>query len=210
MATWKEWFDGQVTTSTMRVEGVSLSVVGGGWGLQDEGQWFGRQDGKFFDLVGAKITTGEREVRSWGQPLLREASGPSVVVLASRYTLEGHFEYLVSAKAEPGNETPGCLLLAPSLQASQSNLGRDHGGKRPPRAELFDRVEATGHWRSLRKDGARFFGKIDRYAVIKVGSDIELASNERWFTAAELVDAAGEGLLNEHLVTVLALGVCLV
>lgn len=210
MSDWKEWFDGQVAASTMRVEEVSLSEVGGGWGLQDEGQRFGRQDGKFFDLVGVKITTGEREVRSWGQPLLREASGPGVVVLGYRpYPDQDGAKYLVSAKPEPGNDTSGCLILAPSLQASLSNLEQAHGGKRPPRAELFDQVSSEG-WRTLRKDGARFLNKTDRYAVMEVEPDIELTPNERWFTMGELLEAADEGLLNEHLVSALAFGVFLV
>lgn len=209
---WKEWFEGQVDMATMRVSEVPLSEAAP-WGLQEDGRRFGRPDGTFFNLVGLEITTGreEREVRCWKQPLLQEATGPGVVILACRaYDDQDGYEYLVSAKSEPGNDTLKGLILAPSLQASLSNLQQAHGGKRPPRAELYDQVEQKGGWRSQRKDGARFYHKTDQYAVIEVASDLDLASHERWFAMGELLEARDEGLLNEHLVLALALGVFMV
>lgn len=203
---WKEWFEQQVAASTMRVEQVALGEANG-WGMQEGGARFGRPDGAFFSLVGAKVTTGrdEREVRTWSQPLLKE-TGVGVVVLAYRPTVfHGEPELLLRARVEPGNEKPGRVLLGPTLQASESNLQQAHGGNAPPRAELFPRVSDESWWVELPMDGGRFLGKNNRGALLEV-QDLVPDGAEFWFSRSDLKDAVLFGLLNEHLLQLLGIG----
>lgn len=203
---WQDWFSRLGAESTMTVEQVSLAQTAP-WGLQEGGQRFGRPDGSFFSLVGAQVTTGrdEREVRSWAQPLLKE-TGTGVVVLAYRQTaIHGEPELLLRARAEPGNETPGRLILGPTLQASESNLRQAHGGKAPPRAELFQLVEATSAWYPLAIDGGKFLGKVNRGACVEV-ANLTPDPTECWFSRADLKQALSAGVLNDHLLQVLGVG----
>lgn len=200
--TWQDWLRAQRAGSTMTVERVPLSDVKD-WGIQDAGARFGRPDGKFFNLVGAKITNAGREVQTWGQPLIEEMGEGAVVVFAAEDGEHEEERYLVSARAEPGNAgKPGLMLLGPSLQASRSNLEQAHGGKRPPRAELLDNGPVG--WITIAHDGGRNIGKTVRYAVVEVKPEsIALLSNERWFTREELQEAMAAGDLSEHLIIAL-------
>lgn len=197
---WREWLAGERAKSTMSVEEISLAEVKG-WGMQETGARFGRPDGKFFDLVGVRITNAGREVAVWDQPMLREV-GAGAVVLFRLLDL-----FLVAAKAEPGNpRRGGCVMLAPSFQALVSNLEQAHGGKRPPRAEFLD--DCAVKWVAFQQDGGRYFGKANRYAIVRVKiGEITLNPNERWFTRSELCDAFRAGECNEHLAQALLLAV---
>lgn len=200
MGTWQEWLTEQRTKSTMTVSEVSLAGVSG-WGMQGDGESFGRGDGRFFSLVGVRVEVPQgREVTAWAQPLIKEVGDGAVAVLKST----GADRYLIAAKKEPGNSTrPGCLLLSAPLSASRSNLEQAHGGKRPPRAEFTDGYEG---WVEIPQDGGRFFGKKNRYAVIEVDpASVTLRDDERWFTRDELREAVHAGELNEHLIQALAL-----
>ena len=203
---WKEWFAEQVAASTMQVSEIWLKDVVG-WEVRHGGSRLCRIDGAFFSVVGAQITTGRdgREIRSWAQPLLKEA-GAGIVVLAYRQTvIGGEPELLLRARSEPGNETPGRVLLGPTLQASESNLQQAHGGNAPPRADLFPRVDAESWWVNLPMDGGRFLGKVNRGAFLEV-KDAVPDGAEFWFTRTDLKDAVMLGLLNEYLLQLLGIG----
>ncbi len=88
-------------------------------------------------------------------------------------------------------------MLAPTVQASKSNLEAAHSGKRPPRAELLDKYPVT--WVEIPQDGGRFFGKVNNYGVVEVEEEIIPLTNERWFTREELREAYLSGDVNEHL-----------
>ena len=204
MATWRNWFDDQQSASQMSTDPCSLAQAGG-WGMQDRGSHFGRDDGAFFSLIGVSVMVGggQREVKSWQQPMLQE-SGVGVVVLVK---VAGEDLYLVQTKSEPGNDADGCVLLAPTLQASESNLAQIHGGKAPPRADIIVPRLKDGWGVGQRQDGGRYHRKVNKLAVIEVvRSEIGgLQANERFFTRSELRQALKESSCNEHLVQVLAI-----
>lgn len=183
----------------MWVEVISLAEVGGGWGMQGDAH-FGREDGKFFRLLGVKITNAGREVMSWGQPMIQEIGEGLVVLVQATDERQHRPVYLVAARAEPGNyHAPGHVLLAPTIQASRSNLEGAHGGSRPPRAELLRGREYNG--RRLHEDGGRFIGKTNCYVILELPQEEvgPLNADERWFSRAELREAYLDGELNAHL-----------
>lgn len=153
-------------------------------------EWYGRQ-------VAASTMRVE-------QVSLSEA-GVGVVVLAYRTTaFHGEPELLLRARVGPGNEKPGKVLLGPTLQASESNLQQAHGGKAPPRAELFPQVIDRSWWVELPMDGGRFLGKSNRGALLEV-QNLTPDGDEFWFSRCDLKDAVTLGLLNEHLLQLLGI-----
>lgn len=197
MKDWQKWLQECRAASAMRVNVISLDEAAH-YGDKPEQRWsvqqedgvdshIGRSDKRFFSGIFVLITLAAREVIQWVQMMLLEVTKPGdegVVVLIR----DGEGRFLVQAKAEPGNDREGCVLLAPTLQASKSNLDQAHGGKRPPYAELLDELELG--WTKLPADGARFFHKTNSYAVATLdASVIEAKAGWRWFTSEELREA---------------------
>ena len=75
-----------------------------------------------------------REVASWDQPIYTQPEG-GILGLVARETPDRGVEFLLYAKAEPGNI--GVLQLCPSVQSTWSNIRRAHGGKLPPMLEVL-------------------------------------------------------------------------
>ena len=69
-----------------------------------------------------------REVKSWSQPILTQKHG-GVLAFISRQTKKYGTQFLIDAKIEPGDDS--IIKISPSFQATQSNMNKAHGGKRP-------------------------------------------------------------------------------
>lgn len=196
----REWLAQIRATSTMEVVREDLDNLSP-WGTQVvdlDGRrlaTFGRDDGKFFRLAGFRVgKSTEREVPGWTQPLVEEV-GQGFTIL-----VHGENEFIVSARAEPGNE--GYVFLGPTLQASRGNYEQAHGGSAPPRAELYNDSRVV--WSEQPQDGGRFYRKSVRIGILKLTESeldrVGLLSNERMFTESELLEAIREGNCNSHLV----------
>lgn len=188
----------------MRVEKIPLLSIAE-WTIIGGIFWFGRKDSKFWRLIGISVRAsgaGQREVNEWQQPMMEE-TGQGVVVILRNHTSG---ELLLTAKAEPGNDASGRILLAATIQASQSNLEAAHKGRRPPRSEILGRKRKSISWMTIHQDGGKFVGKRNRYAVLNITPEElgELLPHERWFTVEETIEALREGEVNEHLAQALA------
>lgn len=98
-------------------------------------------------------------------------------------------EWLVQAKAEPGNVAE--VQLAPSVQATRSNFTRLHGGAPTPYLEFFTMPEQGGRRiaDSLQSEqGNRFLGKYNRnMTVLADGNGPEPCCDDwRWTAAADV------------------------
>lgn len=187
---WLRWYETTASASAMSVKLKPLSETSD-WLFHNDGT-FRRADGKFFAVSGAEISaeSSGREVARWDQPLLVEVGEGAVVLIKQRG------RYLLQVKAEPGVSTP---LLAPTIQASASNLAAAHGGKRPRFAELLDTHSVR--WISVVQDPGRFHGKVNRYGLVDLPTSIKLELNnlERWFSVRELKQVVQLGKCNSHL-----------
>lgn len=198
---WRAWLAGRRENSQMRVGVIPISEA---WPWR---AWFdalsrlisvGRDDRKFHEAVTARVDSAKREVSSYTTLLFREATQPGdegLMILVG----DGAGNFLIQAKAEPGNDTEGKILLAATLQVSRANLGQVHGGVRPPRAELYEKI-ASSKQCLIRADGARFLDKRNIFVLVHVDRcTFEISENERWFTDAELREALQEGDVGELL-----------
>lgn len=216
METWRDWLKKQREEMTerivfgnvglreqkMTVKEIPLSKVALPWGMQADGN-YRREPEAFFNIIGVEIRAN-REVPAWSQPMLKEL-GKSVVVIVRTKS-----KYLIVARQEPGNPAnKNYTLIGPTIQASESNLLQKHGGKRPPYAELLDYHKVK--FVELPQDGGRFYGKINKYAIITIDSEvagkITLLPNSKWLNADEIHEAFLQGDVNEHLTQALLLDV---
>jgi len=202
---WRGWLLSQRNAnSEMTVEIIPLSEVEHPWGMQEDGEYYGRSDGAFFRIVGVKIRTDKREVEGgWTQPMLEEI-GKGIVVLVRSTTTEGIPIFLLTSTPEPGNPADkNFVLLKPSFQASKSNMTQAHKGEKPPLIKLLDKYGNSIVWNKLPQDGGRFLGKINKYGVIEIPTEdmgeIVLSPDARWFQLSEIHEALTSDDVNEHL-----------
>src|SRR5439155_5617783 len=78
------------------------------------------KSGQFFGVEGVRVESGNlREVASWDQPIYTQPEG-GILGLVARETSDSGVQFLLYAKAEPGNV--GVLQLSPSVQRTVANI----------------------------------------------------------------------------------------
>lgn len=120
--------------------------------------------GGFFSIAGYAVQTDE-QIR-FSQPLIVQ---PEIGILGFLLRKDrGYSEILVQAKPEPGNVH--LVQAAPSVQATESNYRRVHGGESTPYIEYFlGGMPVVTHSDSLQSEqGTRFLGKYNRNMLVEV------------------------------------------
>lgn len=115
--------------------------------------------------------------------------------------------WLLQAKAEPG--TVGWVQIGPTVQATQSNYLRRHGGEPTRHLEYFWTQENTQLNGKLQSEqGTRFWRKRNANIVrqrMGLRQSIDSHSNWRWFSARDLRQALTEShLINTDARSVIA------
>lgn len=143
------------------------------WDINPQTGNISHESGKFFSIIGVEVSGAEgREVTSWTQPMIKQNECGILGILCKK--INGIMHYLLYAKYEPGNMYK--LQLSPTLQATESNLKRAHGGKKPLFAEYF---EGGGRGKVLCsvvsvEDGGRFYLKTNRNMIVEVDENEKL------------------------------------
>jgi len=165
--------------------------------------------GGFFSVVGIRGS-----IRADGpssllhvveQPLIHQ---PEIGILGILLRIRGcRAEALVQAKAEPGNVDG--VQLSPTVQATESNYRRLHGGAPTPYLEYFTR---RGPWAVLTdglqsEQGTRFLCKYNRNVTILVREDgpAPVSESWRWCEVSSVLQALGRDFcVNTDMRSVLA------
>jgi len=135
-----------------------------GWSRDAKGN-VRHASGQFFGVEGVRIESGSlREVASWDQPIYTQPEG-GILAMVARETAGKGVEFLLQAKAEPGNI--GILQFCPTIQSTWSNIRRVHAGKRPPMVEVL--TAKTGvrivYRAEHNEEGGRFWRKSNENIV---------------------------------------------
>lgn len=142
--------------------------------------------GQFFVVEGVRIESGNlREVASWDQPIYTQPEG-GILGLIARETPDSGVQFLLYAKAEPGNI--GVLQLAPSVQSTWSNIRRAHGGKPSPMLEVFAAKSGvrTIYRAEHNEEGGRFWRKSNENVIVFVDDERVIESDMTLFCWASL------------------------
>ena len=147
------------------------------------------KSGQFFKVRGVFTeAANNREVKSWTQPILTQKHG-GVLAFIARETKEFGIQFLIEAKIEPGDDS--ILKISPSFQATQSNMNKAHGGKRP---NFFDIViENKGselvYYTIHNEEGARFWKKSNWNVIVKLKDPHDKrikGKNYKWVSLSQI------------------------
>jgi len=92
-------------------------------------------------------------------------------------------EFLFQGRVEPGNI--GGMQLAPTVQSTETNYKRLHGGKSTPMIEWFlkDNLSGIIYDELQSEEATRYYGKYNRNLVVQIDFDTEIEEHENfcWF-----------------------------
>ncbi|MCA8957504.1 MAG: NDP-hexose 2,3-dehydratase family protein [Planctomycetes bacterium] len=176
VAEFTTWRDGLVANSAFRCEPMPLSASQQ-WSLRDGA--VRHRTGGFFSLVGLRVTARRPEL-----------GGEQLIILQPETAINGFLlrahpeggQLLFQGRVEPGNA--GVLQLAPTVQSTEANYKRLHGGKATACLSWFG---PTGNGRIVydelqSEEGTRYYGKYNRNVVVDVGTRaVECPSTFRWY-----------------------------
>ena len=179
----RDWLSCARGSCDMRVEEIPWSRSRE---LAFEGGRLRHAKGAFFSVVGATVLVrGDRQPR-FDQPLIDQ---PEIGILGFLVRKgRGGTEFLVQAKPEPGNA--GLVQAAPTVQATESNYLRRHGGKATPFLGHFLSADGALSSSLQSEQGTRFLGKYNRNLVVAApeGNGVEEGAALRWFPAREVAE----------------------
>ncbi len=144
---------------------------------------------QFFKVMGVETKGASgREVKSWSQPILTQKHG-GVLAFISRQTNKYGTQFLIDAKIEPGDDS--IIKISPSFQATQSNMNKAHGGKRPKFYDIVvqnkgaDLIYYTIH----NEEGARFWKKSNWNVIVNLKNPYDkriVGKNYKWVSLKQL------------------------
>jgi oxidase EvaA len=153
------------------------------WQIHDDE--ISRQDGKFFKIIGVRVTIANREVASWCQPLVQPMQQGICAYVVKK--IHGIYHFLVQAKMECGNFD--VLELAPTVQCLTGKVP-DKNGSRP----LFYDLVMNAYKDQILYDtlqseeGGRFYKEQNRNMIVEVGDEFPILVPERytWMTLEQI------------------------
>ena len=180
----EKWFTEKVKTKSKL---INLNKVEG-WSLDNDNNVF-HKSGQFFKLKGVKVTgVSNREVKSWSQPILTQKHG-GVLAFIARQNKDKTIQFLIEAKLEPGDD--GILKISPSFQATQSNMNRAHGGKRPKFFDIVIKQKGSElvYFTIHNEEGARFWKKSNWNVIVKLKNPKDkriTGNNYKWVSLSQI------------------------
>lgn len=203
----KAWYEREVRECEMVAEPIGLKEVGGGWRTDPATGNLVHESGGFLTMMGVRVRVTHRETgKGWDQPMMDQGTDSSVNAIV-RKKFGGVYHYLIQGKQEPGNY--GRVQLAPTLQATFSNLHQLHGGRRPPFSELYLEREKYkvlyAHW--LPEDGGRFYLKRIYNMLLEADerTEIPVPPHFIWLTLHQIKTFLRmDNIVNPHVRTIVA------
>jgi dTDP-4-dehydro-6-deoxy-alpha-D-glucopyranose 2,3-dehydratase len=167
-----------------KAELIGLDEVRG-WSRDENGN-VRHKSGQFFGVEGVRIESGSlREVSSWDQPIYTQPEGGILGLIAREHAATG-VEFLLQAKAEPGNI--GVLQLCPTIQSTWSNIRRAHGGRSSPMLEVL--AAKTGvrivYRAEHNEEGGRFWRKSNENVIAFLDDESVIKTDMAMFCWASL------------------------
>lgn len=161
-----KWLEKKRKSPSITVKEVDIKDLDN-WHIDKKTGNIGHKSKRFFTMIGIKVSKAKgREVLSWAQPMMKQNECGILGIL--RQKRNGVMQYLMYAKCEPGSVVNP--QLSPTLQATFSNLGMAHGGKKPLFSEYFENggkgkvIVDVEHI----EDPSRFYLKTNRCMIVEI------------------------------------------
>ena len=176
-----EWRKKLIRKNKIKTKLINLNECND-WYL-DKNNNLNHKSGQFFKVQGVKIFgASSREVTSWTQPILTQKHG-GILAFICRITKKNGVEFLLEGRTEPGDNSD--VKIASCFQATQSNMNRAHGGKRPKFYDIVVKLKGAKliYCTAHNEEGARFWKKSNLNVIVKLNNPNDKrikGSNYKW------------------------------
>lgn len=141
---------------------------------------------KYFSVIGVKVEIGNREVKSWDQPIIKSAQEGIIAFIIKK--INGIYHFLVQAKLEAGNFD--IIELAPTVQCLTGNYRKGYNEYDVPFLEDVLEAKPEQIWYSTwqSEEGGRFYREQNRNMIVEMGDDFPVAVPENyiWMTLNQM------------------------
>jgi oxidase EvaA len=152
-----------------------------------DGNTIHHEQNKYFDVIGVHCEIGNREVRSWDQPMVRSAQKGIMGFLVKK--INGIYHFLIHAKLEAGNFD--IVEMAPTVQCLTGNYRKGYNQYTIPYLEYFMNAPQKNVWYATyqSEEGGRFFQEQNLNTIIEVGDNfpVEVDENYCWMTLNQML-----------------------
>ena len=139
------------------------------------------KSGQFFQIIGINVVSNFFK-KNWDQPIIVQNENGILGVLRKKIKLKSF--YLLQAKAEPGNINK--IQISPTVQATQSNYKRVHGGEKTRFLSYF--LKKLFFMKSKQTEqGFRYLYKYNTNIVVNLKKKINIPKNYYWFSKSDLI-----------------------
>ena len=186
------WFTGLKARSELSVERIPLKNVSR-W--TRTGTEIVHDTRRFFSVIAVSVQAGNREVKSWTQPLVKSHAYGLIGFIAQKRN--GVLHFLVQAKVESGNFD--IIDMAPTVSCSEAEW-RFQQPDRPHFLDVFmnaspDQIRYSA---IQSEEGGRFYHFQNRYMVVELDESetVEVPERYIWMTLAQMIEFERYGYLN--------------
>jgi oxidase EvaA len=160
--------------------------------------------GRFFTVEGLSVSTNFGPTPQWSQPIIVQPDIGILGILVKR--INGVYHFLMQVKMEPGNTR--LVQYAATVQATQSNYERIHGGRPTPYLKYFLRATRGGILvdRLLSEHAYWYLHKRNRNMIVEIppDEDVSVGDEFTWLTLGQVRHQLASGNVNMNARTVLA------
>lgn len=173
-----QWLDNRKSVNHIIVQRKGLKELNE-WHFDGKG-FFSHKEGRFFRIVGLRVSSDTREVGSWCQPIIENPT-PGIIGLLVRNGSCGR-EILMQTKAELGNKD--IVQIGPTVQFTPGNYA---SSKKLVKPFLFREFSDPKHFSVVyegrqAEEGARFYREchLHRILMLPDGMNLDLPDNFYW------------------------------
>ncbi|MEO0972349.1 MAG: NDP-hexose 2,3-dehydratase family protein [Pseudomonadota bacterium] len=183
----RRWLINHKAANGMDATLVPLTAVSS-WSQEDG--VIAHPEGRYFEIIGARVHAPSREVSQWCQPLLRPCSTGLAAFVLRRFG--GVLHVLARADLRPGYRD--VAEIGPTVQCQPDNHRHLPAHERPLLLDLVLEGRLKVHVDvEQSEEGGRFRSALTRYLIVEAGPDVELPIDERlcWVSLAQLAQLVG-------------------
>ena len=140
----------------------------------------------YFSIIAVLVNIGNREVKSWTQPLVKTAQEGIIAFLIKK--INGIYHFLVQSKVEAGNFD--ILEMAPTVQCITGNYRNASPEDRPPFLDYVLNVkpEQIKYSTFQSEEGGRFYQEQNKNLIIEVDDSfpLDVPNDYAWLTLSQL------------------------